>query len=278
MEQPPQQAGPADATPATWVLLRGLTREARHWNGFDQELQALLEERPSPARRHPAVLCLDLPGNGTLNALRSPASVPEIAEQCRARLRAGGIEPPYVLVAMSLGAMAALHWCHAAPHELAGAVLINTSLRGLSPFWQRLRPRNYPQVLRLLLAGSDLQRREAAILRMTSNDPRHHAQLPARWAEVAREHPVARANAMRQLMAAARYVAPDQRPLPPMLVLASQRDGFVSVACSRTIAQRWHLPLRLHPEAGHDLPLDDPQWVLRQLREWGAGPLATSVI
>ena len=262
---------PGPARQPTWVLLRGLTREARHWNGFDRKLAAELQRQGPGAAR---VLCLDLPGNGTLHEVRSPASVPAIAAQCRAALARGGVAPPYVLLAMSLGGMAALHWCHVAPHEVAGCVLINTSLRGHSPFWQRLRPRNYPPLARLLFSGGNLLQREIAVLGMTSNEPQHQAELPARWAAIAREHPVSRANALRQLLAAARYTPSSQRPLPPMLVLASEGDRFVSVQCSKRFAEHWRLPLRLHARAGHDLPLDDPQWVLRQLREWPNNPAA----
>lgn len=43
----------------TWLLLRGLTREAGHWGDFPRQLQAALPE----AR----ILAIDLPGNGTLH-------------------------------------------------------------------------------------------------------------------------------------------------------------------------------------------------------------------
>jgi pimeloyl-ACP methyl ester carboxylesterase len=53
-----------------------------------------------------------------------------------------------------------------------------------------------------------------------------------------------------------------------MLVLASLGDRLVSPGCSRRIASRWALPIRLHPTAGHDLPLDDPEWVVQQVLGW----------
>ena len=46
---------------------------------------------------------------------------------------------PFVLVALSLGGMVALRWACLHPHEIAGCVLVNSSVRGLAPFWQRLR-------------------------------------------------------------------------------------------------------------------------------------------
>ena len=49
---------------------------------------------------------------------------------------------------MSLGAMVAVDWAARHPEELAGCVLINTSLRPFSPWYQRLRPANYGALLR----------------------------------------------------------------------------------------------------------------------------------
>ena len=88
------------------------------------------------------------------------------------------------------------------------------------------------------------------------------------WVGVRQARPVSRSNALRQLMAAARYRAPLQAPVPRMLLLGSQNDGLVSGQCSQAIAQAWQVPLALHPSAGHDLPLDDGPWVLAQIRRW----------
>ena len=245
----------------TWILLRGLTREAGHWGSFRHRLA-------QQAGGQDAVIALDLPGNGVLHGKASPASVPYMARACRAELARRGVAPPYVLVAMSLGAMVALDWCHEAPVEVAGCVLINTSARGQGWFWQRLRPRNYASLLGLLRPGLPALQRETAILGMTSSDPARHAGVAAQWAAMAISRPVRWQNALRQLLAAARYVPPVGRPGMPMLLLASEDDTLVSVQCSRDIAARWELPLQVHPHAGHDLPLDDPGWVLAQLGAW----------
>lgn len=73
---------------------------------------------------------------------------------------------------------------------------------------------------------------------------------------------------MRQLVAAARYCAPTAAPVDLVLLLGSQEDRLVSSQCSQAIAQAWGLPLQLHPWAGHDLPLDDPQWVIDAVLQW----------
>ncbi len=248
----------------TWVLLRGLTRETAHWNGFDRRLASAL----GPQHR---VLTLDLPGNGALYQLRSPTRVADMAAACRVELGRRGHSAPCVLVAMSLGAMVALDWACGAPEDVAGCVLINTSLRGLSPFWQRLQPRSYATLARLMAPGLTPLQREQGVLALTSNLPPGAGDTAARWAAIAQQRPVGRGNALRQLLAAARFRAPAQAPSVPALLLVSAGDRLVSSQCSRRIAAAWGWPLRMHPDAGHDLPLDAPGWVQQQICEWWQG-------
>lgn len=54
----------------------------------------------------------------------------------------------------------------------------------------------------------------------------------------------------------------------PVLLLAGQQDRLVNVKCSLALAQHWHCAIRVYPTAGHDLPLDDGDWVVRQIQEW----------
>jgi pimeloyl-ACP methyl ester carboxylesterase len=244
----------------TWVLLRGLTRCSTHWGDFPQALAQAL-----PGAR---VVLLDLPGNGTLYQQPSPTSIAALVAFCRAELRRQGVVAPFHLLAMSMGAMVAAQWAHEAPEDLAGAVLINTSFRPFSPFFQRLRPRNYARLLRVALPGASVDARERMVLRLTSNHPGLHASALARWQQIRQQHPVSTGNALRQLWAAARFRASPQAPACPVLLLGSAHDGLVNAQCTHSIAQQWQAPKALHPDAGHDLPLDDPQWVIDQVRQW----------
>ena len=166
---------------------------------------------------------------------------------------------------MSLGAMVAIDWASRYPEEIGRCVLINTSLRGHSPFYHRLRPGNYWRLLQMALSVSPAFR-EQAVLSMTSarGDP---ATLQ-RWIEFHRRNPVSRSNALRQLLAAARFSAAAHCPPVEFLLLASVSDRLVDVSCSRLLAARWGVPLREHPTAGHDLPLDDAPWLIDHLRLW----------
>ncbi|WP_051244552.1 alpha/beta fold hydrolase [Azohydromonas australica] len=245
----------AAQAPRTWVLLRGLTREAGHWGDFPLAL----------ARRLPGrVFTPDLPGNGALHRERSPLRMRDMVASCRGQLRAQGVDGPVHLVAMSLGAMVALAWAEAFPRELAAAVLVNTSLRGLSPWHRRLRPAALAALLGLLARG-DAAAREAAVLHLTS---RRVAQVPPHWLALGRARPVSRLNALRQLLAAAGFQAPAAAPPVPLLLLASRGDALVDARCSLALAAHWGLPLALHPDAGHDLPLDDAGWLIEQVAHW----------
>ena len=130
----------------TWILLRGLMREQRHWGRFPGQL---LEALPGAA-----IITPDLPGNGVHHRLASPTTVADMVEFCRLELQARGLQPPYSLLALSLGGMVAVEWASRHPGELACAVLINTSMRPYSRFHQRLRWQNYPAIGRLLVNGS----------------------------------------------------------------------------------------------------------------------------
>ncbi|PKO87832.1 MAG: alpha/beta hydrolase [Betaproteobacteria bacterium HGW-Betaproteobacteria-12] len=243
---------------SSWVLLRGLSRESRHWDGFPERLGEVCGAAP--------IVAIDLPGNGRLNHQQSPLAVAPMVDSCRRQLAAAGAAPPYVVLAMSLGAVVAVAWAERHPEELAGGVLINTSLRPFSPWYHRLRPTNYLDLLGLLWAG-DAGQRERTILRLTSNRP-PSPQTLAEWTDYARQNPVSPANVLRQLLAAARFTAPAAAPPVPLLVLASSRDRLVDPRCSRQMAWRWQTAFAEHPAAGHDLPLDDGAWVARQVGYW----------
>ena len=248
----------AAATP--WILLRGLTRESRHWGNFPQRLGEAFPGAP--------VVCLDLPGNGKLNGLESPPSVEAMADYCHSELANRGVALPCRVLAMSLGAMVAVAWAQRHPDDVAAAVLINTSLRPFSPFHHRLRPENYRRLLRLFAAKLNDRELETAILEMTTRLQQHPAATIDAWLQWRRENPVSRRNALRQLLAAARYRARLQRPLERLLLLASARDALVDTRCSLQLAARWDADIDVHPAAGHDLPLDDPAWVVEQIRRW----------
>jgi pimeloyl-ACP methyl ester carboxylesterase len=243
-----------------WVLLRGLMRESRHWGEFPEVFRRAMPDAE--------VMLPDLPGNGALYRSRSPLRIGDMVEHFRASLRVQGFLPPYHLLTLSLGAMAAAEWAHQYPGELRACVLMNTSMRPFSPFYQRLIWRNYPSLLALALQRNNPRAFEQQVLRLTSNRPELHATASGAWARYREEYPVSRSNALRQLIAAARFRAPIPAPQVPVLVLVSRQDKLVDPACSLRLAKEWQVPVAIHPDAGHDLPFDDAGWVAQQVRDW----------
>jgi pimeloyl-ACP methyl ester carboxylesterase len=245
----------------TWVLLRGLMRETRHWGDFPASFLAQL-----PAQD---IVMLDFPGNGSLHATPSLTSVETMVEHCRTFLKTSQYPPPYRILALSLGAMVAASWAERYPNELDKVVLINTSLAPHNPFYLRLRPTNYFLLCRHLLLGAADQR-EALILRITSNQAGVDTadKTLKRWLDYAKEYPISRKNILRQLGAAMRFRAADSAPAVPVLLMASQQDKLVNAKCSLILAKKWHCEIKIHPTAGHDLPLDDGAWVISVIKEW----------
>jgi pimeloyl-ACP methyl ester carboxylesterase len=216
----------------TWVLLRGLMREARHWGEFPTLFQEVMGT--------PKFVTLDFPGNGTLHAQASNSSVEAMAKYCHDQLQSLGHTPPYRVLALSLGAMVAVEWSKQHPEDIERLVLINTSLAPQNPFYYRLRPANYPALLRHLFGGSVAQR-EKLILQITSNIGRtrdQQDQLLAQWVGYAREFPITRTNILRQLYAAIRYRAAPVGPRAPVLLLAGLKDRLVGAHFGETMGLR----------------------------------------
>ena len=245
----------------TWVFLRGLTREARHWGEFPARFQVAFNGELSAVD----IVCPDLPGNGRLHAMASPHSVEAMVEACRATLREQGRPPPYHLLALSLGGMVALDWAARYRGECRAAVLISTSLRPHCRLFERLRPLAWSTLMRLLPARGIA--RERAILQLTSARAATLQPLLTDWTAYARECPVTRLGALRQLLAAARFSMPE-RPAVPLLILAGGADRMVHPDCSRRLAKVWQADFSLHPSAGHDVPLDEPTWVADTVKHW----------
>lgn len=189
-----------------------------------------------------------------------------MAARARAQLEALELEGPYHLIAMSLGAMVAVAWGNQHPDEIAGSVLINASLGGVSPFHRRLHPQAWASLLRIALAN-DSRSAEQSIFGLTSRRA-DLSEIVGHWTELRRTHPVSRSNALRQLAAAARFRIPAGQPAHPVLILSSEGDRLVSPSCSLALAMRWGCSSAIHPSAGHDLALDDGDWVAERISEW----------
>ncbi len=241
-----------------WLLLRGLVRERRHWSTFPDQLAA---------RTGGVVLCLDLPGVGTERGRPSPTSLGEIVQDLRARFVTDrGDATPWSLFAPSLGGMIALTWAEAHPEDFAGVAVCNTSTRDLGGLFDRFSPEALRTVLTSLGAmvfAPDVYAREARILALVSNTDQGRAHAQA-FTDYALEAPIGPNVLVRQLWAASRARAPQSLAVP-LHVLCSEGDRLCHPKVSRALAARLGARLSVHPTAGHDLPLDDTEWVINAL-------------
>jgi pimeloyl-ACP methyl ester carboxylesterase len=246
-----------------WILLRGLTREARHWGAFEAALGA--DGLVGEGER---AVCIDLPGNGAEHEQFSPHSVFAMTDFVRARAVATNVRLPCRVIAMSLGAMVATAWAQRHPGEIERLVLINTSMRPFARLHERLRPAAWPTLLHIAMNWSRPERCEASIHRLTCNrDDAFDADI-AQWSQLRRTHGASAANALRQLAAAARFRAARDAPRCPVLVLSSAADRLVDPTCSVRVAKQWRASHAVHPWAGHDLPHDDADWTCRAIATW----------
>lgn len=243
-----------------WLLLRGLSREQRHWGRFRDLMQA--------AFPNDTVRGLDLPGTGTEHLRTSPADVRAIMEDARARWLAQleSTPGPSRLLAVSLGGMVAMQWVADHPEDFERVVLINTSAANLSVPWRRLRLGVVPGILRALVSG-DGPARQKRLLGVTARMVPDPDQVAEEFARIQADSPVTRTNVLRQLWAGTRFRAPKSLAIPT-LVIAAAKDPLCDPECPKRLAARFGAPLETHPDAGHDLSLDDPEWLTARVRAW----------
>ncbi|MUM19202.1 lysophospholipase [Mycobacterium sp. CBMA271] len=237
-----------------WLLLRGLSREQRHWEQFPEVFAKSLGVQ---------VECLDAPGFGTESHRTSPATISAITDDIRSRLDRGNDD--WSLLSISLGGMIGLDWCARYPGDFERAVIINSSTAS-TPVWRRFLPSSIPNLV--LGRFRDDEPRERAILAQTANNPDLDLDaLARRWAGYLQTQRPSGTSIARQISAAVTFRMPRRIDIP-LLVLTSTHDRIVSCSASRTIADTFGAPVAVHPTAGHDIPLDDGPWIAGQVAQW----------
>jgi pimeloyl-ACP methyl ester carboxylesterase len=241
-----------------FYLIRGLVRERGHWGSFLVHLKNAFPEAK--------ITTIDIPGAGEYFTVPSPMSVKKMVEQMRQDYLKHKLpeEEPY-LVAISLGGMISVEWMKSHPTDFKQATLINTSFGGISPLYHRLLPKALLYLLKVpALKG---RAKESHILELVSNHRDVFDETLNNWEVIQKERPVSLPNTFRQLFAGAFFSVGDFVPPIPIQLLAATQDRMVSIECSRAIAKKWKLPIEEHPTGGHDLTVDDPEWVAFQIKK-----------
>jgi pimeloyl-ACP methyl ester carboxylesterase len=257
------------------LLLRGLAKDQRAWGEF-----------PSRFHVHAPRMnlhFLDLPGVGTEYRRPSPSSVAairiEIAQRFQTLIAQGKLpKGPWSLMAISLGGMIGLDWAAAEPDLFEKMILLNTSTADIASPIERFRLGNLPTMLYSIIANHP-ESSERMLLRALStrfakrsaaNDPKLKAiyEDHVKWS---RERPITRTTVIRQLYSGAVYRLPDGRPKPKTILISSQGDRLVSPKCSTRLAEHLGVRCLTHPWAGHDISIDDPEWLARNVSDWMSG-------
>lgn len=242
----------------TWLLIRGLAHEQEHWGKFREMLQ----------KKYPddEIFGVDLPGVGVYHKETAPIGLKETLNIVRNNTL-GEIRPPYYIISMSFGSMIAIEWAKSHPSDITGIVVMNTSIGKYSHFYNRLQSKTWRSFLKRVTT-TDPAEIEKIILSITSSKTEGLDEVVQERVEIHRKRPVTIENILRQLVAAAIYRSDGEPPSVPTLILAGKGDRLCDPSCSKKISNEWNLPLRVHPTAGHDLTLDEPEWVLEEISKW----------
>lgn len=244
------------ATGRSWLFLRGLARGVGHWGSFAQTVQ---ERFPEDRFEF-----IDLPGNGARFAESSPVRISDYVKDLRSRCSYVQSGEPFQIFSVSLGSMITVEWMREFPHEVQKAFLVCTSSAGLSPFYERFFINNIPKGLAILGRRSDPAAWEKAVLGLVANDHDRRKTEMLSMLEYDRANPLQPLNVIRQLIAASQYRFPTKAP-GDIRLIGSYGDRLVSPKCTLRIAEKWGLKATMHSWAGHDIPIDDPHWLIEQL-------------
>lgn len=104
-------------------------------------------------------------------------------------------------------------------------------------------------------------------MELTSNKHVHDIAIISRWQQWQQENPVSTLSAKNQLIASATFSI-SSVPVQPLLIISSLTDRLVDYRCSLKLQQSWHKDYKQHNSAGHDLSLDDPEWLMTEISLW----------
>jgi pimeloyl-ACP methyl ester carboxylesterase len=249
-----------------YFFIRGLIRSQFHWHQFPAHFDRIAQQQSLNS----TAVFFDIPGNGHRYQEATPFSIAEIADDINKHIHhyltihnidsSNNSHSRIHLVGISMGGMIAADLISKSNIDFASVHIINSSFANLSPFWQRLK---LPAVINLMANIWHIGTRERAILKWTSNSP-SSLNLAPEWIKETEQHPLSLRNVFAQLWAASHYFL-DSKAIANSVVYCSKEDRLVSWACSETLAHYWQVPLECHSEAGHDLPLDNPQWLAEKI-------------
>ena len=247
-----------------WILIRGLARGAGHWANFPEKLmQAFPNDK---------VYCVDIPGNGYLNEIPTPLKVSDFIPSFEEQLKQQNFDAsiPTYGYSLSLGSMAMVEWAKQRPGFFKKMYISNTSAANFSNVFKRLSVDAMKLGVRMRFIHKPEDREIASLETTTtlSKDQilKDYKKSFDSMLSFSRTHSAHPKNVLRQLIAASTYAFP-KNPPAEVVLMSGGKDKFVSAQCSKDIEKKWHCPHVIHPEAGHDISFQFPDWVVEHITE-----------
>lgn len=234
-----------------YLFLRGLARNTKHWHGFEKRFDT-------------EVILLDSVGNGEKNTQTSPMNVSYQTDILRNEfLKNRKNQTEWTLVSISLGGMIALDWISRYPNDFSRVFIINTSTSDVLLPWQRFDLKTFLKLPVLIWASPATQ--EKTILELTINKQEINQQMINKNLNVFKK--TSTSNFLRQLISAGLFKSP-QKISDNVVFISSENDRLVSSLASKKLALKYQKPSHVHHHAGHDLPLDDPDWLEQIIKSY----------
>lgn len=242
-------------------LLRGLVRERKHWDWFQAYLKS--------AFPNANIILLEIPGVGESYQTTSPDNFIDMIKFMREKSQSYiDDDNENVLIAMSLGGMIARVWLDKFNKDFNKLILINTSFKGITPLLERLRPLSILRFIKIFFTPS-VRSRERQILEMVSNNKTEREKLLDGWVQIQEQRPVKRKSFINQIKAALTSKVDISVPKDiKILILAGKEDKLCNYKSSIRLNKAWGGEIELHQTAGHDLPIDDPTWLVETIKKW----------
>jgi len=241
------------------ILLRGLVRESRHWGDFPQKLQNSINDS--------IVLTPEIQGVGKYTSTNSPDNLEEMIEFMRSQIKDQIENQNNIIIAMSLGGMIAKCWSEKYPQDFNRMILINTSFKGINQIYHRLTPHAIKVFLSIFITPH-VAMRERKILQLVSNNKVAQDKVHRNWVEIQQDAPVSRTSFINQIKAAMKFEPKKSKPKLPLLLIGAKKDRLCDVKCTQRLFQLWGGKMKLHQSAGHDIPLDDPEWLITKIKDF----------
>ena len=242
-------------------LLRGLTRESGHWGSFIGSLELGLPN----AQIH----LLDLPGAGKHVNTKASIKASKMVDFMRDEILVELEKPDRtnIICATSLAGMLACEWTIRFKNDFQGLIVISASFKRICTPTERVSWPVKLEMIRILFTRN-IRKRENRIIKVNSNKPHIFESLTNDWTKIQSERKMSRLNIFKQSVAGLLLDLKNKKPNLPTLIIGSFGDRMVCPECIKKSHDYLGGTLIFHSDSGHGIPLDEPEWLSRQVSDW----------